>query len=315
MTGNGEPQTVKRIPLIDIDFKDRHYKISRNQIPDELRSSIREFGVLDPPIVIDRGGACRVVFGFNRLEVLRETGAESADAMVLAAVDTEWYIGRALLKCVRNEAGPIGRIRLHAIFREMGVESCRLESIAKKCLRLPDEFTRDETLAQLAAELPPSLMDYLDCRDIQFRIIRELVRLPRVAHEALEAWIAYAPLRVNIFRFIVDMLSDILVRDGNIGFLAGIRPDESIDRKHWDERLYGLIREARYPEYSALQKRADDIAGYFAARGIDLRYPPYFEGDRIDLTVSISRRDDPALVRKRIDDADLSKLKELLDLL
>ncbi len=310
-----EKQTARLILLKDIDFNDRYYKISRNQIDDELRSSIREFGVLDPPVVIDRNGRYRIVFGFNRLEVLRESGALSVESVAMNGMDDGWYIGRALLKCLRNESGPVGRIRLHAIMKEMGVDPGRLGRMAKKCLRLPGEFTRDDVLAKLVEGLPEALRDYLDCRDINFRVIRDLARLPRAAHNALSTWIAYAPLRVNIFRFIVDMLADILVRDGDIGFVAGIHPDGSIDRKQWEEHLYGLIREARYPEYSAARKRADEVVRYFAARGISLDYPPYFEGDRLDLTVSLGKRDDPALVRKKIDEADLSKLKELLEML
>lgn len=315
MTVYNKTKLLNHIPLSDIDFNDRHFKISRNRIDDELRSSIREFGVLDPPAVIDRDGTFRVVFGFNRLDALKEAGVESAEALVLPAMDAEWYVRRSLLKCMRNETGPMGRMRLHAILGELGVEAGRLDRIAKKCLRLPDEFTKDTALAALAGGLPAPLKDYLDNRDIQFRVIRDLARLPRAVHEALAAWIAYAPLRVNIFRFIVDMLSDILARDGDAGFVAGIRPDGSVDRKQWEEHLYGLIREARYPEYSALKKRADDIAGYFAARGIILDYPPYFEGDRVGLTVSVGKRDDPASARKKIDDADLAKLKELLEML
>ncbi|HOT47144.1 MAG TPA: ParB/Srx family N-terminal domain-containing protein [Spirochaetota bacterium] len=315
MAGSDNNQQTQRILLDQIDFNDRYYKISRNRVDDELRSSIREFGVLDPPAVIDRGGAFQVVFGFNRLDAIREAGAESAEALVLPSMDAGWYTGRALLKCMRNEIGPMGRIRLHAILRELGIEAGRLDRIAKKCLRLPGEFTGGADLAAQASELPAPLKDYLDSRDMQFRIIRDLIRLPHAVHEALSAWTSYAPLRVNIFRFIVDMLSDIVARDGDAGFVAGIRPDETTDRKEWEEHLYGLIRGARYPEYSALKKRADDIAGYFAARGIILDYPPYFEGDRIALTVSIGKRDDPTLVKKKIDEADLTKLKELLDLL
>ncbi|HPV41957.1 MAG TPA: ParB N-terminal domain-containing protein [Spirochaetota bacterium] len=313
MTDNNNQ--TKRILLKEIDFSDRYYKISRNRVDDQMRASIRDFGVLDPPAVIDRGGTFRVVFGFNRLDALRENGVESVEALVLPAMDAEWYVSRALLKCTRNEAGPMGRLRLHAILGELGVEAGRLDRIAKKCLRLPDEFTRDTVLAEQTGELPEPLKDYLDNRDIQFRIIRDLVNLPRTVHEAFSAWISYAPLRVNIFRFIVDMLCDIIVRDGDAGFVAGIRPDETIDRKEWEEHLFRLIRGARYPEYSSIKKRADEIAGYYAARGIILDYPPYFEGDRIGLTMSIGKRDDPSSVRKKINDVDLSKLKELLELL
>ncbi len=306
---------LKTISLDAIDCEDRYYKISRNRIDDGLRSSIREFGVLDPPVVLEGDGPSRVVFGFNRLQALREAGAETAAVMAVPVVDPEWYAGRVLLKCLRNEAGPVGRLRAHAILKGMAMEAGRLDRIAKQGLRLPDEFTRDSALAELAGELPALLSDYLDCRDIQFRIIRDLARLPRVAHEALAAWIAYAPLRVNIFRFIVDMLVDMMVRDGSVDFVRDIHPDESIDRKQWEDHLYRLIGEARYPDYSAARKGADDIVRYFAARGVGIDYPPYFEGDRVKVTVSLGRRDDPALIRRRIEEADLSKLKDLLDLL
>jgi len=306
---------MKTISLDAIDFEDRRYKISRNRIDDGLRSSIREFGVLDPPVVVEGVGLSKVVFGFNRLQALREAGAETAEVMAVAAVDPEWYAGRVLLKCLRNEAGPIGRLRAHAILKGMDMETGRLDRIAKQGLRLPDEFTRDSALAELTGELPPLLRDYLDCRDIQFRVIRDLARLPRVAHGALADWISYAPLRVNIFRFIVDMLVDMMVRDGSVDFVRDIHPDESIDRKQWEDHLYRLIGEARYPDYSASRNRADDIVRYFASRGIDVDYPPYFEGDRVKVTVSLGRRDDPASIRRKIDEADLSKLKDLLDLL
>ena len=126
-----------RISLGEIDFADRSYKISRNRIDDDMRSSIAEFGVLDPPAVVGQGAPYRVVFGFNRLDALRDAGAGSTEALVMDAVDPEWYVGRAILKSLRNECGPMGRIRVHAIMRELWVEAGRLDSIAKKCLHLP----------------------------------------------------------------------------------------------------------------------------------------------------------------------------------
>lgn len=316
MTAYDNDHMMARISLADIDYADRYYKISRNRIDDDLRSSIAEFGVLDPPALIGGGAApYRVVFGFNRLEALRDAGAESAEALVMETVDPEWYIGRAVLKSLRNECGPMGRIRVHAIMKELGVEQGRLEVIAKKCLHLPGEFTRDGSLAVRAGGLPGPLKDYCDCRDIHFRVIRDLLRLPSSAHDALSKWISYAPMKVNIFRFIIDMLTDMVIRDGGIGFVSDIVPDESTDRKQWEEQLFDRIREARYPEYSAIRSRADDIVRYFAAHGIQVGYPPYFEGDRLDLTMQLGRRDDPFSVRKKIDEADLSKLKELLELL
>jgi hypothetical protein len=315
MTGPADASGMKRIPLSSIDRDDRYYKISRNSIRDELRSSIREFGVLDPPVVEPRGGSYRAVFGFNRLEVLRELGVESADCLVAPEFGAGFFARGVLLKCQRNEAGPIGRLRALAILRDLGVDGERLELIAAKGLHVPAEFVRDGALLASAAGLPDALRDYCDLRDIQLKVVRDLARMPAPDCALLSSWLEFAPLRVNIFKFIVDMLGDIRARDGGLGAVAAIRPGEAQDRKTWEEELYGSVRSARYPEYSSLGQEADGIARYFASKGIDLAYPPYFEGDRLDLTIRVGRRDDPGSISGRLKDVDWARLRPLLDLL
>jgi len=306
---------LKRISLHDIDLADRYFKISRNQISDELRSSIRDFGVLDPPVLAEREGNYRVVFGFNRLDILHETGIDSVEAQVAPKIDAEFFITRALLKCLRNESGPVGRIRIISILKDFGMGIDRLDLIGKRGLHVPEEFVRDDSLIARVHELPVPVKDFMDNRDIQFRIIRDVIRLPRAAVNTISSWLEFAPLRVNIFKFIIDMLMDIRTRDGDTGFIDQIRPDDSIDRKQWDEYLYKRVREVRYPDHAVLKSGADEVARYFSLRGIRIDYPPYFEGDRIDLTVSLGKRDEPESILKKFQDADWARLKKLLDLL
>ncbi|MBN1496642.1 MAG: hypothetical protein JXA07_07730 [Spirochaetes bacterium] len=312
---NEKTPRLMRIPLDVIDFDDRRFKISRDRVDDDLRSSIRSFGLLDPPVGIREGDRFRVLFGFNRLDVLRETGEEAVDMLVAPAVDAGLFCERALIKCFRNECGPIGRTRALAILKDLGVEKGRLMRIARIGMHVPEELATDDGLSAAVLGLPGPVKSYLDQRDIQFRTIRDLVRLPRAALDAISSWLAFAPLRVNIFRFIIDMLSDIQTRDGNVDFVDLIRPGDSDDRKQWEERLFEAVRIKRYPEYVSMKKRADEIAGYFAARGIQVDYPSFFEGDGLDLKVRLNKREDPESVRKKIGAPDLSKLKELLDLL
>jgi hypothetical protein len=312
---NPDTNNLRRISLKEIDLEDRYFKISRNQIGEDLRSSIRDFGVLDPPVVVEQSGRYRVVFGFNRLDILHEMGTDSVEAFITSGIDLEFFIKRALLKCLRNESGPVGRLRIVSILNDLGIDHDRLSMIGKRGLHVPDEFIRDNSLMALVEQLPGPLKDYLDIRDIQFKIIRDVVRLSYPAVRAISSWLAFAPLRVNIFKFIIDMLTDIQMRDGDTGFIEHIRPDESVNRKQWDEYLYGRIREARYPEYSSIKKDADEIARYFSARGIRLDYPPYFEGERIDLTVHINKRDEPESIWKKMRETDWARLKKLLDLL
>lgn len=306
---------AERVPFEQIDWDDRYFKISRDRVDEGLRQSIRDFGVLDPPVAVREGGRYRVMFGFNRLDALRELGAGSAGMLIAPAADVKIFCERALVKCFRNETGPIGRVRALVILKDLGAGSDQLKRVAKQGMRVPEEFAAGGALSSAVTGLPGPVKEYCDYRDINFRTIRDLVRLPGVAVEAIASWLAFAPLRVNIFRFIVDMLSDIQTRDGSLAFVEGIRPGESDDRKKWDERLYEAVRGQRYPEYAGMQKKADAVAAFYAARGIRVEYPPYFEGDALDVTVRLHKHDDPESVRRRIEDADLSKLKELLELL
>jgi hypothetical protein len=315
MSGTADAGGMKRLPLSSIDPGDNYFNFSKNIVRDELKSSIREFGVLDPPVVTPRGGTYRAVFGFNRLAALRELGAESADCLVAPEVSAGFFARGALLKCQRNEAGPIGRLRALAILKDLGAGGERLELIATKGLHVPAEFVRDAALLDAALGLPGALRDYCDLRDLQLRVLRDLARMPAPDAALLSSWLAFAPLRVNIFRFIVDMLADIRARDGGLGAVEGIRPGAGQDRRVWEEELYGRVRAARYPEYSSLREEADGIARYFAARGIDLAYPPYFEGDKVELTIRVGRRDDPGAIGGRLEEVDWARLRPLLDLL
>jgi hypothetical protein len=315
MTESAHNDATERIPLSSINFEDRYYKISRNAIRDELRGSIRDFGVLDAPVVTGRAGGCRAVSGYNRLAVLRELGAESVDCRIVRDVSAGFFLRIALLKCERAEVGPIGRLRALRILSELGIGGERLDLVAARGLHVPAAFVRDAALLDAALGMPGALRDYCDDRDIQLRVVRDLARMPDEDLWLLSSWIEFAPLRVNIFKFIVEMLADIRVRDGGPGQLAGIHPGESQDRKTWEDELYGRVRAARYPGYSALRDEADAVARYFAARGMELAYPPYFEGDRLDVKMSLGKRDDPDSIGSRLGSVDWARLKPLLDLL
>lgn len=314
MIDDGGSMTLKRISIREIDRDDAYFKISRNRMDDDLRFSIREFGILDAPVLLDEGSRLRVVFGHNRLEVLAETGAGYADTICLTRLEEEWYIDRLLLKAHRNEIGPVGKVRALAILDEyFGIEPDRRRMIASRGLRVPGDFAVDQFLNRTVRELPLQLRDYLDCRGISFRVIRDLMGLPGGAVEALSSWVSAFPVKVNIFRSLVDMIADIIDREGWPGSLAAmgdIGPGGVIRN---EEELRAAVHGARYPEYEAHRQRADDAAEYFRSRGIRVAFPPFFEGDAVELTVRIARGDDPGEAVKALGTLDTDRLRKLRD--
>jgi hypothetical protein len=305
-----------KVLLSDIDFDDLLFKISRDTVDEGLEASIRNFGILDPPVLLQLREGFRIVFGFNRLGILKRLGQDAARVDVLYSVDPEWYIERALLKCHRNESGPVGRLKILFILRDMlAVDPARLAVVGKHGLHIPENFIDNRPLCESIMNLPDPLMRFIDHKDIQYKTIRDMMNLPESAIGLISRWIGIGTIRVNIFKNIVEMLSDICARDGGIAAVENIMPDDSASIKRWDDYLLGRVFPVRYPAYSAMKNKADEIVRQYDVRGVHIDYPAYFEGDSIDLKLILSKRDDPAAVKKKINDLDVSKLRELLDLL
>jgi hypothetical protein len=305
-----------QIPIDEIDLNERSLKISRNRIDDGFRASIREFGILDPPAVIGEKSPYRAVFGHNRLVVLAELGGSHAICERRPGLDEEWYPGKAILKCARDEAGPAGRLRILRIAREMlHFDRAPLLDFATRGLRVPAAYAADNSLLDKVLGLPAVLLDYLDYRDVPFRLIRELARLTDASIARLSEWIAVSPLGLNIFRALVEMLADIEEGGGAAGLPAVPAPAGVGDRAGWEEGLRDAVFTLRYPGLSAARRKADDVVRYCAARGVTVEYPPYFEGDAITIRLALRKGEEPESLRGRFNGIDLERLREILDLL
>ena len=308
---------MKIIPtsIRDIDTEDTSFKISRNRIDDSLRASIREFGILDPPVVIDGHRGLIVIFGHNRVRIASELGCGEIRCARLESIDGEWFAGQAILKCRRNELGPAGRLRALKILRDtFRLPDERLRAVAARGFMLPTEYAESDLLDHALA-LPEPLIEYLDDRDVPFRTISECLRLSEGSRGILSKWVAETSLKVNIFRSLVSMIADIEARGGAIDRLEEIAPCEGEGRSAWEERLYETVYALRYPRYSSVKGRADEIIRSYREQGIGVEVPRFFEGDSITIRLSIRKGEDTSNARQRLEKADMSGLSELLDLL
>ena len=131
----------------DIDTEDTSFKISRNRIDDDLRASIREFGILDPPVLTDGNCGLTVVFGHNRVRIASELGWKEIRCVRVKSIDGEWFAGQAILKCRRNELGPAGRLRALKILRDtFHLPAERLLVFAGRGFMLPLEYAESDLL-------------------------------------------------------------------------------------------------------------------------------------------------------------------------
>ncbi len=300
----------------DVDLADEKYRISRIHPDDRLARSIEMFGLLESPVLLNGPEKYTIVFGHNRIKALLGSGKDRFTAVIVDSIGRESYIEYAVLKSFRNELGPAGKLRLIDIaLNVLGIDAGRAEELARTALGVGHEFVRRPGLRESVLRLPPALVAYLDSRDIGYKVIRNLLRLPEDGVKLLTHWLEQFPVRVNIFREIVDMMIDIRKRDGSLERLGAIDMLSGEDRKLREDHIFREISRIRYPEYNRIKEEADAIIRKLREERIDAALPPYFDGDSISLSVNFNKREDPASVIERLSRIDAELVKKLLGLL
>ncbi|MCL1834443.1 MAG: hypothetical protein FWG49_08085, partial [Leptospirales bacterium] len=244
-----------------------------------------------------------------RIRVLQELKAAEISAVILEEPDAEIFINHLSLKMYRNELCPFGRIKgiylLKSIFK---VDESDLKEFGLKILKLQRSILEDEALMGNMASLPEVLINYIDDKDISFKIIKDILLLPLSWIEVIDTWLKEIQIRVNIFRVLIDNLFDIYRQGMDISVINSV---EYSDDKTLNDSIFRL----RYPEFSRLKSRSDAIINELSCKGLSIGFPEYFEKRSISLKLEINKKNDLGNELKKISAADVEKLKELISLL
>ncbi|MCU0822415.1 MAG: ParB N-terminal domain-containing protein, partial [Spirochaetes bacterium] len=203
------------IPLKNIDIENRYYKLSRNIIDEKLERSIAAYGVIEPPLLLKKNETYIIITGHNRIGIASRLGIWSVDSVIIEELDYETFVKYALLRHYRNEIGPAGRTRLiKIIMKEFTTEYEKLSKLAND-FDLPSEFIMDPALPEKILNLPDTLKDYIDFKDINIKTIKNILRLPEKTIFKLSEWVSHITLRANIFKNIVEYLVDKIIKNLN----------------------------------------------------------------------------------------------------
>lgn len=307
---------VENINVSHIDFTDNRYKISKPEISDQLMRSIKTHGLLEFPVLLPQYEKYIVVGGHNRLVAAKNTGASTVPCRIMDPFDMGTFLGHAVLKIDRGEVGPIGRLKLYNLLKKTKTEAIQNDRLfARRELGIPDFLLGDEAAIETILSIPDTIAFYADSRDVHYRVLREIGGMSSAAVSLLSSWLDQIPMRVNIFREVVEMLSEISRRDGSIETASAIKIPDIRDPRGRENSLHSSLMSLRCPRYTVLKEEADNLIAKLRAVGIEVTFPNYFEGDTIGLTVKVSKKDGPAVVRDTFTRADEETLGKLLDLL
>ncbi|MFC1670515.1 hypothetical protein ACFL20_08985, partial [Spirochaetota bacterium] len=300
--------------LDKVDSINRYFKISRNIIDQSFYKSVKESGILEMPVLKKEEGKFVVIFGHNRIDYLRKLGFKHVNTVVVNEILPDDYIDYIKLKCYRNEIGPVGKVKLLSILRDhFNIEDGRLLREGSRGLDVPEGIILNSIDRVIA--LPQNLKDYLDIRDIGFKIIRDLLSLPQKVLDIVSLWVDYSYMRVNVFKRIISMISDIFQRDGTIENILAVELKEIDDSRGKEEYILEQLYRIRYPQYSSMKNGADEIVKLFSREGVAVEYPDYLQGSMIKLSVNLQRGDNMNKLREKINKFDDERILELIKML
>ncbi|TAL39115.1 MAG: hypothetical protein EPN93_03290 [Spirochaetes bacterium] len=306
---------TESIPLDRIDFSDSRFRIGRIHREDALARSVEMFGILCPPTLLATGNDYVIISGHNRLEAARAVGTHAAECTVCQTISPRIFMKHALLKAYRGALGPAGKLRSVQIARSLGADEIELGHTAIRGLGIPDEIYRDHAFISGVRALPGELLRYIDQRDIGFKPLKSLMRLPAEGIGLIAQWVEEYYLRLNIFRDALELMLDIYRKKGSIEEIAGILPRPGADPHAEEERLHEALFRIRYPEYSGIIAAADSIRERYRDRGVSLVLPSRLEGGSVEARISFGRKDSIEKIGKAIGSIAPGDIRSLLDLL
>jgi len=298
------------INLNDID-DDTHFKISKNIFSQDLEHSIRLSGMIEVPSLIERDKRYIPLTCHNRIKILKTMGAESVYARVIPEPDCNIFMNNIAIKMYKNEIGPAGRLRaLHILKNDFNIGDSALEDFSKKILKIPADISGDSLCIASINNIPQPLSDYIDTKDVAYKIIKDIAAFKAETVSELNRWTGKIQIRLNIFKMLVDHVFDIVRRDGELtpiddGFL------DNMD----DKKLYDYIFRIRYPEYTRKREMSDMIINGLTGRGVSIDFPEYYERGDFTLKINISKRYNRDKIIKVISEIDIKRIEELISFL
>ena len=192
--------TLKNIPL---DLIDRPMIIAREEIDaveiEELANSIRERGLLQPIVVVERSGRYEIVAGDRRYLACRKLGLESISAIVRHGSEVEVIIDRAVENIQRADLTGLEEARIYdKLVNEKGMA---IDEVAKMVGKSPGTVMRRLDILKM----PEPFQRAVHKKQIGVTVAEELMRCPDGAHRnyLLEMAVAHGVTK-DVARLWVD---------------------------------------------------------------------------------------------------------------
>jgi ParB family chromosome partitioning protein len=286
------------VPLDRIDTSDRTFKITTRTDPADLAGSIKAIGLLQPPVLIEKGHAYGVVCGFRRVAACIALNRNAIPARILDG-DTP-AMTRAQIAISDNAfqrpLDVVEQSRAIALIRRFAAESSAWTSIAAAVGLSGSQKALNRILP--VAEMPPDLQTAILEGSIALPTALQIHRLKKEDQTALCRLLRTLNTSLNIQRELLTLIGDIAFRDGvpraaliEQGEVTSIMQSRDMERPQKVQSLRQLLKAKRYPALSQAEAAYQQIIKSLKlSPRVQLQPPPYFEGKTYRLVLNIDSR-------------------------
>lgn len=340
---------VEALHLEEINARDRTFAISPPWWPvDLLVESVRRVGILSPLLIQSHGGEKqRVISGFRRYEAARRLGLLVVPCLISpnSGNPTQVFLQALLDNLAARPLHPLEKaialVKLSSEFlvtqREIVEEFLPLLAIR------PDRFHLQHylSLGRLSERLQRSVADSLEpnvalklasWKEEEQTFFLSLVRKYELGKNRQKELVALldelraeqtgrTKLRVSQLRSEIDSkpgtrtseLAKIWKESG----AAQVAEDEQFSQAERFKEILTRLRRRRFPCLAQYQQRYKELrAALRIPPGIQFQVPPFFEGDRITLTLRFRHPDELRTLAGKLGEmAHKKELEEIFQLL
>ena len=287
---------IKTVPLSCIDSEDNTYRVTTKTRLDDLINSINKVGLINPPLLIERGSEFIIVCGFCRIEACRYLGWAALEAKILDS-DTN------RLQCVKiaiTDNALQRQLNLIEKSKALNMLSSFYEdfsslSKAASALGLPENPSLIKKIKNIC-RLSLSIQDYILSNTISLSMAVELGMLEQDAGIFLANLFHEFKLSLNKQKEIITLIKEIAFRE-NISIMevrrkcdfSDILNREDIDRTQKTQKIRAYLKQRRFPEITRAKKEFEkNVKELKLGSGIKLIPPADFEGQTYMLNLKFN---------------------------
>lgn len=287
--------SVHCVSLSQIDTSDQTFRITTNSDYANLTHSIRQMGLLQPPVLVPKGEGFIVVCGFRRIAACQSLSFVD----IPARIDHERLPGIAHAQMAiadnafQRPLNIVEQSRALALIRRFTPDAADWQAVAE-LVGLPTSRTAMQRLLPIA-DMPESLQMAIVGGSIALPVAIAITKLEHDDGNALSSLLQRINTGLNNQRELLELIVETaiikemaisrLLEQNNI---ASIFTGDDTPMPQKVQRLRQVLKQMRYPELSNAE---DAFRQAFKALNIDpaiqLQPPRFFEGQTFRLSLSI----------------------------